>query len=185
MENAFLWFWFLAWLLGIAVNIHPCYLVSSAMWALVRVWVMVSDWQTFIFLQKVVDVQIEWWRCFILLDLIQKVHALRQKETYTHASSYRSDCHSWGSSEADGDLRHGEAGRGGPWEASPWRSSRRLMVHLTGQPAEDSGWRLRVGDMLGWSCGGWMGWWHSLGQTPSSTCGDPQWRETAWNISLV
>ena len=52
-----------------------------------------------------------------------------KKETYTHASSYRSDCRRLGSSEAGGGP--GEAGLCGPWGASPWRSSRRPRVRLT------------------------------------------------------
>ena len=62
-------------------------------------------------------------RCRLRFSLI-KVHALRQKPTYTHASSCPSSRRSWGSSAAGGGGEDGAA-RGGPWGASPWRSSLR------------------------------------------------------------
>ena len=106
-----------------------------------------------------------------LSSVLIKVHALRQRSTYTHASSYRSFHRSWGSSGAGGGGRGGGVVQCGPWAASPWRSS------------------LRSG-RSSWSCGNAAG---SEGEeagkrpclAPSSKFGAPLWRSnTAWKVKI-
>ena len=106
-----------------------------------------------------------------LSSVLIKVHALRQRSTYTHASSYLSSRRSWGSSAAGDGGREGGVGQCGPWAASPWRSS------------------LRSG-RSSWSCGNAAG---SEGEeagrrpclAPSSKFGAPLWRSnTAWKVKI-
>ena len=97
------------------------------------------------------------------VSLLIKVHALRQKPTYTHASSCPSCRRSWDSSAAGGE-EEGGADRCGPSAASPSRSS-----------------------LQSWGCWGWSSdsgepgpgeeeeGWNCLSLAPSSKFGAPHW----------
>ena len=95
------------------------------------------------------------------VSLLIKVHALRQKPTYTHASSCPSCRRSWDSSAAGGE-EEGGADRCGPSAASPWRSCLRLRR---------SSWMFDIG-VTEDEC---------QCPAPSSKFGAPHWRpSTAW-----